>query len=313
MTTINNFPEQTTVLADDKFLLQTSSGVTKSAKFSNMVGGGFPQDFRLTLTSATPVATSDVTGATTIYCTPYRGNKIALYDGTNWNIRSSAEFSIALGTLTSGKPYDVFCYDNSGTPTLEILAWTNDTTRATSLTRQDGVLVKSGAATRRYLGTFYTTSTTTTEDSIANRYLWNYYNRVSRQMQRFETTVTWTYTTATFRQANANSANQLNFVVGVSEDMVSAELMVRVSNSNANVQFVGGIGLDSTSAEASTGYLRGEQYTQVSSINMSQRASFNAQVAAGRHYLAWLEYSLASGTSTWVGNSQFGIMGRVMN
>jgi hypothetical protein len=140
-------------------------------------------DFRLTLTTAVPVTTSDVTGATTIYCTPFNGNSIALYDGTNWNLRQSAEFSIALGTLTSGKPYDVFCYDNSGTPTLELLAWTNDTTRATALTRQDGILCKSGALTRRYLGSFYTTSTTTTEDSFVKRYLFNYYNRVEKPLR----------------------------------------------------------------------------------------------------------------------------------
>jgi len=315
MTTINNFPEQTTILSDDKFLLQTAAGVTKSAKFSNMLSGGSggsnAQDFRLTLASAIAVSTSDVTAATTIYCTPYKGNKISLYDGTNWNTRSSAQFSLALGTLTSGKPYDVFCYDNAGTPTLEFLAWTNDTTRATALAYQDGILVKSGAATRRYLGTFYTTSATTTEDSTANRYLWNYYNRVSRAMQRLETAVTWTYTTASFRQANGNSANQLNFVIGVSEETVSAELLVRVSNSNTNVQFVGGIGLDSTTSEATSGYLRGEQYTQASNVNLTQKASLNALIPAGRHYLAWLEYSQASGSSTWVGNSQFGMLGNL--
>ncbi len=43
--------------------------------------------------------------------------------------------------------------DSSGTPTLEALVWTNDTTRATALVRQDGVWSKTGALTRRYLGT----------------------------------------------------------------------------------------------------------------------------------------------------------------
>ena len=39
---------------------------------------------RLTLTSGTPVTTNDVTAATTIYYTPYKGNAIQLYNGTNW-------------------------------------------------------------------------------------------------------------------------------------------------------------------------------------------------------------------------------------
>jgi hypothetical protein len=207
------------------------------------------QDFRLTLTTALPVTTADVTGATTIYCTPYKGNQIALYTGSAWVTRSSAEFSLALGTLTSGKPYDVFCYDNAGTPTLEFLVWTNDTTRATALAYQDGVLVKSGTATRRYLGTFYTTSTTETEDSKANRYLWNYYNRSNRSMRRVDAG-TWTYTTLTYRQANNSTANQLNMVIGVSEDSVRASVVQAARNDTGIVSTYTALGLDSTTTVA---------------------------------------------------------------
>lgn len=53
-------------------------------------------------------------------------------------------------------------------------AWTDDTTRTDALTTQDGVLVKSSDKSRRYLGTFRTTSATTTEDSAANRFLFDY-------------------------------------------------------------------------------------------------------------------------------------------
>lgn len=101
----------------------------------------------------------------TLYWTPYRGNRTSLYDGTRWKVHAVAESSIALTGLTSGKPYDVFLYDNAGTPTLELLVWTSDTVRATALALQDGVYVKSGATTRRYLGTIYTTATDATEIS----------------------------------------------------------------------------------------------------------------------------------------------------
>jgi hypothetical protein len=132
---------------------------------------------RLTLTSGTPVTTSDVTGATSIYYTPYVSNVISLWTGARWQPIEFSEYTLALGTLTSGKPYDVFAYLSSGVLALEMLAWTNDTTRATAITIQDGRYCKSGDKTRLYLGTFYTTATTTTEDSAANRYLWNAYNR----------------------------------------------------------------------------------------------------------------------------------------
>jgi hypothetical protein len=258
------------------------------------------QDFRLTLTTGLPVTISDVTGATTIYATPKTGKYIDLYDGTNWNRRASAEFSLALGTLTSGRPYDVFCYDNAGVPTLEFTAWTNDTTRATALTRQDGVLVKTGDATRRYLGSFYTTATTTTEDSAANRYLYNYYHRADRFMSRQEPAASWTYASATIRQANGSTSNQLNFLQGVAEDSVEAKLQVsHVENVAAGNGPFMGIGLDSTTVNSAQMFET--TATSTSSYRATQHASYAGIPAAGRHALTWIESSPAAATITFYG------------
>lgn len=272
-------------------------------------------DFRLTLTTATPVTTTDVTGATTLYCTPYKGNAIGLFDGTDWHVRTSAEFSLALGTLTSGKPYDVFCYDNAGVPTLEFLVWTSDTARATALTYQNGVLSKTGALTRRYMGTFYTTATTTTEDSLAKRFLWNYYNRVRRPMRVLEATGTWAYTLATVRQANGATANKLDIMVGVSEDVVEAELRVRVANTNTGVLVFAGFGLDVTNA-ISVGNISGNVASPLANGDFAMGASWRDFVGVGRHFLSWNEGSTATGTTTWSGaggsGQMSGINGAVM-
>ena len=263
-------------------------------------------DFRLTLTSGTPVTVSDVTGATTLYCTPYKGNRIALYDGSKWVLRTANEFSLALGTLTSGRPYDVFCYDNAGTPTLELTAWTNDSTRATALTRQDGVLVKSGALTRRYLGTFYTTSTTATEDSAAKRYLYNYYHRAKKLFYKTDATASWNYTTGTYRQANASAANQVEFIQGVAEDAVDIAVSALVKNSSASlIQAQVGIGLDSTSAIA-TGVIATPTDLGVANAYFTTQAKLTTVPNAGRHYAAWLEVSVASGTATWTATATSG-------
>lgn len=260
------------------------------------------QDFRLTLTTATPVTTADVTGATTIYCTPYKGNQISLYSGSAWVTRTSAEFSLALGTLTSGKPYDVFCYDNAGTPTLEFLVWTNDTTRATALVYQDGVLCKTGALTRRYLGTFYTTSTTQTEDSKANRYLYNYYNQVQRSLLRSETTASWTYNTNTFRQANASASNQISYIQGVAEQAIKADLSVQFNDSAGSVTIVRvGIGLDSTTTNSGTDI---QQTGVAASYNaMASCRYMDASPLLGKHSLTWLEAVNGATTTTFYGSS----------
>ena len=54
---------------------------------------------RLTLTSGTPVTTADVTGAGTIYFSPYNGSRVAIYDGSKWYMRKFSELSLSL-TLT---------------------------------------------------------------------------------------------------------------------------------------------------------------------------------------------------------------------
>lgn len=264
--------------------------------------GVMPCDFRLTLTSGSPVTTGDVTAAGTIYCSPYKGNKIALYDGAGtWNVRSSAEFSLALGGLTSGKPYDVFCYDNAGVPTLEFLAWTNDTTRATALTLQDGVLVKTGATTRRYLGTFYTTGIATTEDSAAKRYLWNYYNRVMRSCAGVFS-ATRSTTSATWVEMNSEIRN--SFVIGVAEDFVVGQSIGTVTTSGSGSRASFGISLDGGTPESGGG----SDYLVAAANNghdIPYSCALNKSIAAGFHYTTLfgsigggVSLSFVSGTPT---------------
>lgn len=258
---------------------------------------------RLTLTTATAVTTADVTGAGTLYLTPYKGNQIWLYDGSaQWNLFNLTEISLAL-TLTSGKPYDIFCYDNAGTPTLESLVWTNDTTRATALTLQNGIYVKTGATTRRYVGTIYASGANTTEDSFAKRYVWNMYNRVPRGMRNAtETADSWGYTTAAFRQANANAANQLDCVIGVSEDLVEAEVFGRASSDqviNTVVMSVG-VGVDSTTVNSAQ--ILNALNNPLANAIVPLGAAYAGYPGAGRHTLVWLEYSTATGTTTWRGD-----------
>jgi hypothetical protein len=110
---------------------------------------------RLTLTSNTPVLSSNVTGATTIFYTPYTGNQISIWNGTQWGVRTFSELSLSLSGLTADTNYDVFIFDNSGTLTLEAIAWSDSgagtSARAIPLAWLDGVRVKS-TDNRKYLG-----------------------------------------------------------------------------------------------------------------------------------------------------------------
>lgn len=265
-------------------------------------------DFRLTLTSATPVTTADVTAATTIYLTPYTGNRIDLSDVSGNPVRIlSPEVSIAVPNTTV-QTYDLFAFNNAGVVALETLAWMNDTTRATAVTRTtNGRLLKSGDNTRLYLGSFRTTSVAgQTEDSLLNRFLWNNYNRVIRPMARFESTATWTYQTNTIRQANGAAANQLNFLIGISEDVVTANIAVTVINSGAGNWWAVGVGLDSTTAFAANQPVMQSQFSVGSVVPTT--AAYSGLPGIGKHSLTWLETSSTAGTTTWYGTGNPGTL-----
>lgn len=278
-------------------LVSDGAGTVSFSPLAQIVGG------RLTATTGVPVTTADASGVTSIFFTPYKGNRIALYDGTRWVVRTFTEITISLGGLTASKPYDIFAFDNAGTVTIETLVWTNTTTRATALTMQDGVLVKTGATTRRYLGSvFINSSGGQTDDTVLKRYIWNYYNRVRKHLRAADSTDSWTYTTAAFHQANANAANQVEVMVGWDEVTLDLRVLAAVSNTNIGVAVAVGVGEDSTTAIPTEG-IGQVALTMVAATIQPISAALVKMPAVGRHVYAWLEFSSAVGTSTWYGDN----------
>lgn len=283
----------------------TSSLVVSSNPAQRLFTLGFADDFRLTLTSGTCVTSSDVTAATTIYLTPCTGNRLTLFDGAGVpSTYTTAEISVSVPASTS-QMYDVFAFSNSGTPAIEVLAWTNDTTRATALVRTNGRWTKSGDSTRLYLGSFRTTgSSGQTEDSLTKRYLWNYYNRVPRPMRRLESTASWNYTTFSFQQANAAAANQLDLVVGVAEDEISVKVIGEFSNATGGASSYGAvaIGQDSTTTPA-TGCVFTLVASTINGAAVGLVSVLETVPPIGRHTYVWLEEAGATGTGTFYGTN----------
>jgi hypothetical protein len=285
-------------------LLPSEGAVGWAATANNAISAPQIDGFRLTLTSGTPVTTSDVTGATVVYLTPFVGDRICLFDGvTSWSEYSSGEISLTLSGLTSGYNYDLFVYDSGGNVTFDTpVQWNGDALRATALVRQNGVWVKTGATTRRYVGTIRATGATTTEDSRSNRLVWNMANRTRRHLWVGESTANWNYSTASYRQVNNSTSNQVAYVAGLSEDLVTADALALCSNSLGQVVVAAGIGLDSStsnSAEIFGAQTSGNtQYTGI-------HARYKGYPGVGYHQLRWLEYAQAAGTTTWYGASTY--------
>ena len=254
---------------------------------------------RITLESGVPVSSSSQTSKSTIYYTPYAHDWVRLYDGTRPKLYQFTERSLALSGLTSGKNYDVFLYDNSGTLTLELsAAWTDDTTRADALAWQAGVgYVKSGTATRLWLGIIRTTGTTTTGLEFGGTntkpycFFKNYYNRVRAAFRYTDSADSWSYSSATLRAMNNSSSARFEFVE-VEPAVVDAGIHIHIGGSG-NGQLA--IGYDSTTAPYTT-------VAQFNAVGMTGAMSESVRTTAGYHYVAPLE-ACGSGTATFYGDA----------
>jgi hypothetical protein len=292
-------------------------GLLTAAAFFAPPGG------RLTLTSGTPVTSSDVTSATTIYYTPYLHNHVWLYTAGAWTHYTFSELTIALGTLTAGKIYDIFLYDSGGSVTAKIgPAWTSNIARGTGagtteLAQQDGVWVNNvaissgpGAKNGLYVGSFYTISTTATADSGgeagtsqvgAKRLLENMYNQVPGSLKLVDKTDSWSYTTGLVRQANGAAGNQVEFVNGQPWGYVTAALQtLYFGNSNVARGAQVGFGLDDTALFH--GVVGGVANTTASNFTLSLSAFYAGYVGLGYHFLSWNEFG-ADGTCNFYGDA----------
>lgn len=266
----------------------------------NWLHNSYPADGRLTLKTGVAVSKTDQTAKATLYYTPDDGDKLALFNGTSWDILTlTSDLSLSLAGYTASRLYDIFVYNNAGTPTLESAIWTNATTRATALTTQNGVLVKSGATTRRYLGTIYINSSGgQTDDSALKRNVFNYYHRAQRTLTVNEAT-NHTYGTTSYRLwNNSETDNRLELVIGVAKDDIEIDVSTAVKagadGSSARTRiYIDGTGAGSPASNYNNQYVVGA-------------AVVKTALAAGFHYINLFEYG--DHASSTFSNFRMGIM-----
>lgn len=180
----------------------------------------------------------------------------------------------------------------------------------------NGMLVKSAATTRLYLGTVYINSSGgQTDDAFGKRNVWNHYNQRKRPMRHFDPTASWTYQTAAYRQARADATNQLECCIGWPEQPVAVRLVAHSANDGGAVLMNSAIGEDSTTA-ASINALQAAHHIADTAqpADIIEMACELQAFPIGRHVYTWLEKSTASGTTTWYGTGsgvQSGMLGEL--
>lgn len=200
--------------------------------------------------------------------------------------------------LPASTVYDVFVFNNSGTPKLEFLAWTNSTTRATALLLQEGIDVKTGQKSRRYAGTIVTTATAgQLEDSLTYHSIDNAYNcDEERPIGIWDTTDSWTYNTASFRSWNNSTASRVTFVIGKPHKLVTlifACYVFHTLGGSNNVRI--GIGLDSVTVDSSS--------MRAPIGSGTATATYKERPGIGLHYLQLLERGNGAATCTYYGDN----------
>lgn len=296
-------------------------------------GGGTaltPPQGRLTLTSGVPVLTADATSQTTVFYTPFVGDRCPIYDGTGWTVEAFSELSIAMASSAnwpSGSVFDLFLADDAGTLRLCTgPAWSSSTSRGagggtTELTRLNGIYVNAVSMTARYgpsstfsvdanratyVGSMYMTGNGATGMSFSpsavsggtNNFLalFNAYNqRLAAAISR-DSDNTWTYASATYQAANGSNSNRVTVLIGIQDSVVMAVYGGR-GTASASGSALMAVGVDSTTASLGT---TGVVPTSVSLLTVV--AFYDGFPGLGLHYFQALEAS-AAGTATFYGDA----------
>lgn len=234
------------------------------------------------------------------------------------------------GYQQSGKVFDLFVFNNAGTITLGTgPAWTSSTARGTGagttqLTMLNGIWTNTvsislkidatasqvtgvAANTATYVGTMYATANGQTGiafkanasgggNNIAG--LYNAYNRVKTTIESSDSTASWTYASATWRQTNANASNRISFVDGLQQSFIETSFNQTAdgatSSSNCNI----GVNLDATTG----GPGKTSCFSGIKAESCS-RESFAPQL--GFHFIQCMEAG-GGGTLTLYGSGSLG-------
>ena len=253
------------------------TGATGPAAGGSTFSGPIRPQGRLSLLTGTPVMTATQAAKTTIYYTPYNGDRVPIYDGTNMVITPFTELSVATTDTTknpaaigASKVNDWFVWNDAGTIRLSHGPdWTDDTNRGgSSITRRNGIFLNdqnitngpaafASATASRSAGTYVGTTRSNASSQLewifpgANTAgffgVWNCYNRVVCGGMTYDTTASWSYNSTTVRQRRAQTSAAISFVCGVQEDIaVGTNAQFTTASSTSGFALIVGIGVDST-------------------------------------------------------------------
>lgn len=242
-------------------------------------------------------------GNTTATNNPAAGASVAI------NVPDTTGLAIGQNVVVSDATYQETCVVESfvANTSITVVTLVNNYTApsvafrpvpATAVVRQDGVLVKSGDATRRWIGTIAASGAGTCEDSLANRLVYNADNQVERRLQKTNTT-SHTYSTGVQRPWNNDQPNSSsNFVIGRVGVTGYAHHAGHALSAGTPVLVFFGLGLNGVQGGANILYNNG-LLINTNSVNFMAEFGQEFTPAQGFNYLCALESGGGASTQTW--------------
>lgn len=276
--------------------------------------------FRLSTTPHDPVHHSGASSSQ-LYLVPYTSNMISLYDGNAWVARSAVvTVSSSNETYLTNTYYNVFAYWDGQDVRLELIAEPSPAYPALNL--QDSIQVKSGDASRRYVGVARTVGSSFV-DTPSSRLVWNRYNQVARHFDAYHNT-TWSFSgTNSWRPVGGNSNNGRAAIVAGSlgqitrpSTSISITTAGMCTSSQNGYYAASGIGIDSTTVNSANIV---ELDNGGPSAYAHLRSAYNGYLSPGYHTINWLEIGQTGSTFACIGYAysppfgQLGLTGMVTN
>lgn len=301
------------------------------------VGVSSPEG-RLSLTAGVAITTSDVAGSPSLFYVPAIGNKAPIFDGTSMQTRSIGDgLTLALnsnsghaGYHQADRNFDAFVLVSAGDVRLGTgPAWNagavagSNTARgtgagSTELELYDGVWVNKNSIAIRFgtgsgdtvvvparqatfVGSIRTTANGQVDDTRADRFVFNAYNRVLRELFQNDGTASWNYSTAAWRQVRATTSNRVRVLAGLAGVAIDLTIQGRVITSAGTwASVLVAIGVDSTTV-ASGIYAPAYAFN---TLYAHPRGQINGPVSLGMHAFNMLEFGTGADTQIWYGGTQ---------
>jgi hypothetical protein len=306
--------------------LITAAANGSAGSTPNLTPGG-----RLSLSSGVAVQTADVVGGTTIYYVPYVNDYLPVLgltigSGVSLSLDSNSGHT---GYQQSGKLFDLFLYNSSGTRLLGTgPAWTSSTARSAAIdqttvagiwtntstmalkTDATSSTISASAGTALYVGTMYAsangqctcqfTPTGASGGAAAILGLYNTYNQVPYKCIVKDTKTSWTYNSTTWRQADGSTGNQIQILSGLgTEQTISTYYALTGPGASSDSEV--GIGINSTTVPS--GIIPYGNVGTASGIVLQMQAAWTGALGLGLYTVAALERQVTTtNASTFFGN-----------